>query len=48
MRSTVSVPVAKSRNPLVAAALFRRAGSHRKTNKSLRKLENQRLRDYRD
>lgn len=47
MNRTITVPTAKVRNPLVAAALFRKAGGHRKSNKSLRKLENQRLRDAR-
>lgn len=47
MNRTITIPVAKNRNPLVAAALFRKAGGHRKSNKSLRKLENQRLRDAR-
>lgn len=31
----------RERNHLVAAALFRRAGSHRKPNKALRKQEKQ-------
>lgn len=46
-RNTVTVPVVKARNPLVAATLFRKAGQHRKSNKSLRKQENQKLRDFR-
>jgi hypothetical protein len=33
------------RNQFVAAALFRRAGSHRKPNKALRKQENQNLKE---
>jgi hypothetical protein len=31
----------KQRNRLVALSLFRKAGKHRKTNKALRKKENQ-------
>ena len=34
--------VPRERNQFVAAALFRKAGSHRKTNKALRKGINQR------
>jgi len=36
----------RERNQFVAAALFRRAGSHRKPNKSLRKQEKQNLKDF--
>ena len=38
---TVKVQRVRERNPLVALALFRRAGSHRKSNKALRRLEKQ-------
>ena len=31
----------KERNQFVAAALFRKAGSHRKSNKAMRKSQNQ-------
>jgi hypothetical protein len=31
----------KERNQFVVAALFRKAGAHRKTNKAIRKKENQ-------
>ena len=34
--------VARERNQFVAAALFRKAGSHRKSNKAMRKADNQR------
>lgn len=33
----------KPRNMLVAHSLFRKAGAHTKTNKALRKAENQRV-----
>lgn len=33
--------VPKERNQFVAAALFRKAGAHRKTNKAMRKSQNQ-------
>lgn len=32
----------KKRNPYLVMALLRKAGSHRKTNKALRKAQNQR------
>jgi hypothetical protein len=35
--------VPRVRNQFVAAVLFRKAGAHRKTNKALRKAENQKL-----
>lgn len=35
------VKAPRERNQFVAAALFRKAGAHRKTNKALRKAENQ-------
>ena len=35
--------VLRKRNPFVAAALFRRAGAHRKPNKALRKQDNQKF-----
>ena len=35
----------KKRNKFVALALFRKAGSHRKSNKQLRKKLNQRVKD---
>lgn len=38
---TVKVQRVRERNPLVALAMFRRAGSHRKSNKALRRSENQ-------
>lgn len=38
---TVKVQRVRERNPLVALALFRRAGSHRKSNKAQRRLEKQ-------
>lgn len=41
MSKKVSTP--RERNVFVAAALFRKAGSHRKTNKALRKAEKQKL-----
>lgn len=34
----------KERNQFVVAALFRKAGAHRKTNKAIRKKENQNAR----
>ena len=34
----------KERNQFVVAALFRKAGAHRKTNKAIRKKENQDVR----
>ena len=37
---------AKERNQFVALALFRKAGSHRKTNKQMRKQSNQEVLDY--
>lgn len=43
---TVRVQRVRERNPLVALALFRRAGVHRKTNKAQRKLDKQRNRDW--
>jgi hypothetical protein len=33
--------IAKERNQFVALALFRKAGAHRKSNKALRKAQNQ-------
>ncbi len=36
----------KERNQFVAAALFRKAGSHRKTNKAMRKSQKQKPVDY--
>jgi len=33
--------IARERNQFVALALFRKAGSHRKTNKALRKQDKQ-------
>lgn len=33
--------VPRERNQFVAAALFRKAGTHRKSNKALRKRDNQ-------
>ena len=33
--------IAKERNQFVALALFRKAGVHRKTNKALRRAQNQ-------
>ena len=33
----------RERNQFVAAALFRKAGAHRKPNKALRRQENQRV-----
>lgn len=33
----------RERNQFVAAALFRKAGAHRKPNKALRKQENQKF-----
>ncbi len=43
MQKQLKVP--RERNQFVAAALFRKAGSHRKPNKSLRKQENQKLKE---
>lgn len=34
-------PIARQRNCFVRLALFRKAGSHRKSNKALRKAEKQ-------
>ena len=34
--------IVRERNHLVALALFRKAGSHRKTNKALRRQDSQR------
>ena len=34
-------PIVKERNQFVALALFRKAGVHRKSNKALRKAQNQ-------
>jgi hypothetical protein len=39
----IKMRVPKERNQFVVAALFRKAGSHRKSNKALRKAENQNL-----
>ena len=36
--------IASPRNPFVKMALFRKAGTHRKSNKALRKAENQKVR----
>ena len=36
-----SKPIAFARNPFVRLALFKKAGSHRKPNKALRKAQNQ-------
>ena len=33
--------IAKPRNPLVALALFKKAGVHRKSNKAIRKAQKQ-------
>jgi len=41
MKMKVRVP--RERNQFVVAALFRKAGSHRKTNKAIRKSEKQRI-----
>jgi hypothetical protein len=38
--------VPRERNQFVAAALFRKAGSHRKTNKAMRKSQNQKPVDF--
>ena len=38
-----TIPASKERNKYVAAALFRKAGVHRKSNKALRKRDNQTL-----
>jgi len=38
--------IPRERNQFVAAALFRKAGSHRKTNKAVRKSQNQKPVDY--
>ena len=43
MQKQLKVP--RERNQFVAAALFRRAGSHRKPHKALRKQENQNLKE---
>lgn len=39
----IKLKVPRERNQFVAAALFRKAGAHRKSNKASRKLENQRI-----
>lgn len=36
-----SKPIARERNCFVRLALFRKAGAHRKSNKALRKAQNQ-------
>ena len=36
----------KERNQFIALALFRKAGSHKKTNKALRKAEKQSKKDW--
>lgn len=38
--------IPRERNQFVAAALFRKAGAHRKTNKALRKSQNQKPVDF--
>jgi hypothetical protein len=43
---TVRVQRVRGRNPLVALALFRRAGVHRKSNKAQRKLDKQHNNDW--
>ena len=36
-------PIGAPRNRFVAAALFRKAGAHRKSNKAVRRQENSRI-----
>lgn len=38
--------VPRERNQFVVAAMFRKAGSHRKTNKAMRKQQNQKPVDF--
>ncbi len=40
---TLRIPTQKPRNPFVAAALTRRAGSHEKPHKAVRQLARQRF-----
>lgn len=42
MKTTIKIKVPPPRNPMVVQALRRKAGSHLKTSKALRKLMNQR------
>jgi hypothetical protein len=42
------VPSSKKRNPLVAPALQRKAGAHRKDNSAVRKAENQAIKKIAD
>lgn len=41
MKKVSHKPIVARRNPFVVAALLRKAGSHRKSNKALRKAQNQ-------
>jgi len=41
MKRKCHKPTVARRNPFVVAALMRKAGSHRKSNKALRKAQNQ-------
>jgi hypothetical protein len=41
MKSCQHKPIVARRNPFVVAALKRKAGSHRKSNKALRRAQNQ-------
>ena len=43
MQKQIKVP--RERNQFVVAALFRKAGVHRKSNKAVRKLDKQNLKD---
>ena len=38
-KNTVSIKIRAPRNPFVAAALFKKAGTHQKTEKALRRQE---------
>ncbi len=42
MKRANGKPIVARRNPFVVAACMRKAGSHRKSNKALRRQENQR------
>ena len=45
MKAIKRKQIPKQRNPLVALVMFKKAGAHRKSNKALRKAENQRVRN---
>ena len=43
MSKTKPIKLTKERNPFVQHAMFRKAGSHQKSKKAIRKLEKQRF-----